>query len=336
MRTHSHLARVGAVAVVSALVLAACSASPNGGASPDPGGSPDGGSTDGGGAAAETYEVESDFGPVELPSDPQAALGMYTTDLDILIHLGIPLAGAQPIRGDGWTDFPVFFPLEELEGIETFANYPEYNYEAILAAEPDLILNGLGYDAEVVARLPEIAPTYSIDAFDGADWRDKFRQVAEALNRSERYQEWIDAYEARVAEVRQRLDEAGLDPLVAPIGYWAGSISVDCYGVPCLVFEDLGLRISPLTEGDGTTLSMEELDRLGDIDVAFRSIVPSPEGEAADAENLATLEQHQAWRNLPFVVNDQYFTFDMEMFYGSPSGHWAFLERVEEVLLGQP
>ena len=28
----------------------------------------------------------------------------------------------------------------------TFENYPEFNFEKILAAQPDLILNGLGYD----------------------------------------------------------------------------------------------------------------------------------------------------------------------------------------------
>lgn len=107
-----------------------------------------------------TKTVDSEHGKVELPVAPKAALGMYTTDVDMLTWLRYPLADSQPIRGDaGYTAFPCFFPREELTGIDTFKNFPEYDYEAVLLAEPDFILNGLGYDKKVVKRLPGIAPT---------------------------------------------------------------------------------------------------------------------------------------------------------------------------------
>lgn len=289
---------------------------------------------DGSGSSAQLRTVETEFGPVDLPTDPQAALGFYTTDIDILITLGIPLASSQPIRGDGYTEFPAFFPQDALAGIETFANYPEYNFEAVLAADPDLILNGLGYDEETVTKLPEIAPTFSVNAFDGRDWREIFRETATALDRTEEAEAWFTAYEEKLADVKARLDAAGIDPVVAPVGYWDGNISVSCYGVPCLVFEDLGLEISPLTEGDGATLGLEQLDQLRGVDVAFRSYVPGPDGEAEDAATLTELAKNSVWASLPFVADDAYHRFDMEMFYGSPSGHWAFLEVVEEALLG--
>ena len=93
-----------------------------------------------------TKNVSTQFGDVELPVAPQDALGMYTTDVDILVWLRYPLADSQPIRGDsGYTTFPCFFPYQALAGLKTFANYPDFNYEAILAAKPDFILNGLGY-----------------------------------------------------------------------------------------------------------------------------------------------------------------------------------------------
>lgn len=303
------------------LTLAACSS----------GGAAASGDAD---SSGQVRTVESDFGPVELPVNPQAALGFYTTDIDILITLGIPLAGSQPIRGDGYTEFPAFFPQDALAGIETFANYPEYNVEAVLAADPDLILNGLGYDEETVTKLPDIAPTYSVDAFDGRDWREVFRQTAAALERTDEAEAWFAAYEEKLADVRARIEAAGIEPVVAPLSYWDGNVDISCYGVPCLVFADLGLEISPLTEGDGTQLSLEQLDQLRGIDVAFRSYVPGPQGEADDAATLAELAKNSVWASLPFIAEDAYHRFDMEMFYGSPSGHWAFLEVVEEALLG--
>src|SRR5690606_11008979 len=58
-------------------------------------------------------DVSTPFGDVSLPTAPRAALGMYTTDVDILIWLGFPLAERQPIRGDnGYEDFPCYFPQE--------------------------------------------------------------------------------------------------------------------------------------------------------------------------------------------------------------------------------
>lgn len=307
-----------ALALVAGLALAACSATADGAP---------------GRAEAATRTVDSEFGQVELPTDPQAALGFYTTDVDILATLGVPLASSQPVR-DGYTGFPAFFPQDALADVDTFANFPEYSYEAVMAAAPDLILNGLGYDEEAVQRLAEIAPTYSVNAFDGADWRDKFRTTAAALGRTEQADAWFARYDARVAEVREQLDARGIHPRVAAIGWWNDQLQLSCYGVPCLVFADLGLDVAPLALQEDAALSLEQVDQLADVDVAVRSYEPGPAGEAADAETLRTLATSQVWSSLPFVAEDRYFRYDLEMDYGSPSGHAAFLEFLADSLLG--
>jgi len=284
-------------------------------------------------ATASTREVQTEFGAVTLPTDPQAALGMYTTDIDMLITLGIPLAASQPIRG-GYTSYPAFFPHQELADVTTFENYPEYNFEKILEAQPDLILNGLGYDADVAKRLPEIAPTLSVDMFDGSDWRDKFVTVAQALDRTPQQQAWTAAYEARVAEVKEKLAAAGVSPVVASVGYWDGKVAVDCYGVPCLVFRDLGLTISPLADGEGSQLASEQVDQLAGVDLAFMSVGEGAEGQAQLDADLAELGKNALWASLPFVTDNAIHRYDMEMVYGSPSGQMAFLDEVEQALLG--
>lgn len=284
-----------------------------------------------------THEVETDYGSVELPVDPERALGMYTTDVDILIALGIPLADTQPVRDEGYAGFPSFFPQDELNGIETFQNYPDFNYEAILAAEPDFILNGLGYEEEVVERLPDIAPTYSINSFDGGDWRENFGRVAADLDREEQYEAWIAAYQDRLEEIKQRLAEAEADPVVAQVNLMDDSVSIlgcDTGRVPCLVFQDLGLEISSLAEGQGSELSLEELDQLVDVDVAFRVVTPDDEVRAEADRSIEELsDSNQLWRTLPFIAQDDYHPFDQEMLFGSPSGQLAFLEVVEQALL---
>lgn len=289
------------------------------------------------GAATETREITTPVGTeISVPAEPRAALGFYTTDVDILVTLGFDLAGTQPIRDD-YSAFPSFFP-SEVKGLETFGNFPEYNLEAVLGAEPDFILNGLGYEEDLDAQLQKIAPAYTYNAFDGSDWRDSVALAAKDLGREDQWQEWVDAYDARVADVRERLDAAGIDPVVADLAWYEGQATAQCRGVPCLVFADLGLTIAPLTNagadglpaGDATPLSTEQLGQLEGIDVVFSV---ERDGEVV-IEQDAALQQNALWTNLSFVKDAQIHGYEIETTFGSPSGQDAFLTLVEQALLG--
>jgi iron complex transport system substrate-binding protein len=286
--------------------------------------------------AEGTAIVESPFGETRIPTAPAAALGMYTTDVDILVWLGFPLARQQPIRGDnGYETFPCFFPQQPLEGIATFTNYPDYNYEQILLAQPDFILNGLGYDKTVNERLPQIAPTYSVDAFDGRSWQEHFRETAEALGRPERYQAWLDIYEKRIAEVREAI-RANAGAVVAPVGYWDGTFNSSCYaGVECTVFRDLGLTIfdgATQDNGNGIEMGSEDVGQLKDLDYAFTVVGVGEQGLAEHQALMAEAARNPLWSQLDFVKQQHIIPFEMEMVYGSPSGQLAFLEVVAKAL----
>lgn len=289
-------------------------------------------------AAAEgTSTVKSSFGDVELPTKPKAALGMYTTDVDILAWLGYPLASSQPIRGDGgYTTFPCFFPYDSLQGVNTFQNYPDYDYEGVLLAEPDFILNGLGYDKKVVKRLPYIAPTYSVDAYDGRSWSEHFEETAEALGRLDRFEAWKAYYDAQVADVREEIGDKAGDLVVAPVTHYEGEITTGCYvGVECQVFEDLGLTLHPgslSNDREGETLSAEQTSKLADIDYAFMLKGLGDAGQDEFDASMTALDKNALWTDLGFVKDEHIVTYEFEMTFGSPSGQLAFLEVVRQAL----
>lgn len=324
-----------ALGLCSALVVSACATSSAGSTSAS-------GGADASSAAATTT-IDTTFGTVAIPTDPQAALGFYTTDLDMLITLGYQLAKEQPIRDD-YSSFPSFFPQDALAGITGFHNYPEFNYEKVLNVGPDFILNGLGYEDGLHQRLSDIAPTYTYNAFEeNADWRDSFQQLSTDLGRSEQYQAWVDRYQARIDEVRGKLDAAGVHPVVADVSYWEGQVNVGCYGVPCLVFADLGLEISPLGDSDGdgksdTTgrkFTLEQLGELSTVDVMFSQGSPADDGSiTGTVVDEPTLAANSIWQGLPAVQAGAMHPYDYEMIYGSPSGQLAFLAVVEKALLG--
>lgn len=286
-------------------------------------------------APSASITVKAQFGEVVLPANPRAALGMYTTDVDILITLGYPLAKNQPIRGDsGYTTFPAYFSAEALAGVTPFANYPDFNYEKILDAAPDFILNGLGYDEKTDVRLKEIGPTYTVNAFDGRNWREHFKETATALGRTAQYDAWFAKYQARVEQVKAVIGDRAKDAVVASVSFWEGKVASGCYtGLECQTFEDLGLTIFPGAKekkGEGVELSSENLDRLKPVQYAFMPVGSGEAGQKEFATMNDTLGKNKLWTALPFVANKRLIPYEMEMTYGSPSAQMAFLDVVEK------
>lgn len=272
---------------------------------------------------------------ITMPAEPQNALGFYSTDFDLLLTLGIATADTQPIR-DGVDKFPDFFPIDVDRDLTTYPSYPDYDLEATASADPDFILNGLGFKDDLDEQLQTIAPTYTFDSFADEDWRDSAEKVASDLDRTEQWQAWEEGYNDRINDLKATIAEMDDAPTVVAAGVFQGKVDTACHGVPCLVFKDLGLDISEAMDpedgisiNDADGLSMEELGRLSDADIAFTwanadGSVPLTEDEALSSDNL--------WQSLPFVEDGNIVEYDREMLYGSPSAQDAFLTVVEEAL----
>lgn len=313
--------RTAAAASLSAaaLVLTACNS--NSGETPNGDNSSDG-----------IHTIDPMGNEVSLDSSPQAALGFYTTDVDILATLGIPLASSQPVR-EGYEGFPDFFPQDALSNVtDVFISYPEYDFESVANADPDFILNGLGYDDTVHPKLTDVAPTYTTNAFDGESWRVHFEQTATDLGYLDEYIAWTQEFDDAVSETQRVIDDAEQGSLtVAPLGFLDGTFFPGCGStLLCEIFESLGLGMAEVSTDGTEELSMENLHRLQEIDAVWYPVSAGDESVLQDV--LAELEQNSAWNDLPFVKNNRIYTYDLEMRFGSPSGAMAFLDRVRDDL----
>jgi len=148
--------------------------------------------------------VRHALGETVVPAAPTRIVVLTNRDTDTLLALGeIPVAinsrydfesGVGPWAEDALGDTtPVVWHEQGT-----------YNYEAILAMEPDLIVNVTsGGDPEEHQRLSEIAPTLALPEGAvpwGADTDDAVRLVAQALGREadgEALLAELDAYYAR-------------------------------------------------------------------------------------------------------------------------------------------
>lgn len=280
---------------------------------------------------SELRTVRDETGQVQVPAEPARVFGMYTSDLDMAITLGLPLAPVQSIRA-GSVSFPDFLPADALDGVQTLVNYPEFDFEAIASAAPDVILNGLGYEGGPDAeRLTQIAPTFTYDGFSG-DWLEKFELVAEAFDRTAQYQQYVDTLDARFADLRALLD-GGEKPTVlygwANTEGGAGFYGPDAGGSPFVdALGKVGLSTTAAATEPWTELAQENLNQLADVDILIFAVETS-----ADVEELVRrVNSDPVWAALPAVRDGQVYTVSNELSYASPYAELAFLDEFERIL----
>ncbi len=155
-----------------------------------------------GDAAGVTYPrtVEHPLGTTELAEEPVAILPLFGELLgEQLIALGIEPIGALPYMS-ALPASSETYGLEALYDVEPIGSGFEPNLELIAALQPDLIISDDQFFASVYEPLTQIAPTYTLDLFTD-DWKTNFRLVADVVGRSQRAEEVIAEYDARVADL---------------------------------------------------------------------------------------------------------------------------------------
>lgn len=140
-----------------------------------------------------TRVVESIWGPVEIPTDPQ-----YILAVDEYAALNLLGLGVEPdlVIGTYQADPPR--RIIEGYGIEQIAGaYGEYNLEEIASRKPDLIvLVGNEESEDVYQSLSPIAPTVVIPFI--APWRDIVTISGELANQQDRASALIAAIESEI------------------------------------------------------------------------------------------------------------------------------------------
>ncbi|WP_298988654.1 iron-siderophore ABC transporter substrate-binding protein [uncultured Pseudokineococcus sp.] len=284
---HTSRAAAAAALLSVALLAAAC------GSDAPQGGTPDAEPTSGGGSGTATpsssgafpVTVDTAFGEVEIPEEPQRVVALGWSDAETALALGVEPVGASDwlgFGGDGvgpWSEGYTTSP----EIIGTL----EPELEAIAALQPDLILDTRSdgtqerYDA-----LSRIATTVGIPEGAGAyttTWEDQLELVGEALGRE-------DEADALEDEVEQTIEDAAaanpqFDGTTVAVGartsegysaYTEGDTRVD-------LMESLGFEQSERVQelaGDGFSVpvSSEQLELLdADLTVVFPIFVEASE-----------------------------------------------------------
>lgn len=155
----------------------------------------------------DTVTIRDQYGQqVDVPANPQRVIADYDPVADMLLSLGIKPVAMFTFSNPDFA--AVLAPM--LDGVENLPATGGPNLEAVLALEPDLIIDALTRDRQIYDQLSRIAPTFSIGEIGISLWRTALRDLGLVLGRSEQAEQALAKYEQKVAKARARLQEAGI------------------------------------------------------------------------------------------------------------------------------
>ncbi|MGQ0618124.1 MAG: ABC transporter substrate-binding protein [Acidimicrobiia bacterium] len=254
--------------------------------------------------AAYPVTIEHRHGRTEVRRYPERLMLVGLRDIDPVLALG-----AVPVGLRDWYDDPEY-PLgvwpwaQELLGDARPTVLPrnedKYNFEAIAAVRPDLILGMyIAMSAEEYATLSSIAPTVAPSGdFPeyGMPWEEETRTIGRALGRPQRAEELIAGVEDRFAEARrQHPDFEGRTAFSGekfdPTNFYVRkAINPRTKFLVSLGFELAPAVASlPSSDEDGAEVSPEQLDLL-DCDLALWNTY--------EPGDRAEIEDHPVYRQL--------------------------------------
>jgi len=208
----SRLYRGAVLGTLVALALTACSSDP---------------ATESSDTAAATVTVEDNFGTQTVTVPPESVVATDNSTFETLDTWGVPLAaGAVSLM-------PKTISYTEDDSIVDLGSHREPNLEAVVAVEPDLIINGGRY-AQFREQFEELAPDATIVEVaprDGEDFAEELKRgttvLGEIFAKEAEAQELNDALDASIARVQAAYspDQSVMGLIVSggEIGYVAPS-----------------------------------------------------------------------------------------------------------------
>ncbi|WP_337101130.1 ABC transporter substrate-binding protein [Paenibacillus sp. YIM B09110] len=268
-------------------------------------------------------KVMGGYGEIEVKTEPKR---IVTTNYeDNVLALGLTPLGSHrnPDDEDGHFDYLG----EQLKDVELVGDYNAFNFEKMISLQPDLIISTkYDYDEEKYKDLSKVAPVLTID-FTTMSWQEVHMVIGQALGKENEAKDFIDKYNKREAEVKEKLKAAlegknvtYINPNENNFWVWGTKTSND---VGPFLYQTIGLEPTPGLTDDGGELTLEGLASL-DPDVLFVS----------NSYYSEEYKESAIWKNLKAVKNDQVYTLDkdfrIKMYY--PIGASQNLEELVSLL----
>jgi len=238
---------------------------------------------------------------VTLVEPAQKVVSLAPSNTEILFAIG---AGEQVIGRDEFSDYPP--QAADLPSVG--GGFGDYNLEAILDLEPDLVLAAEINTPEQVKALEDLGLTVFLlsNPISLDEMYENLLTVAELTAHISEAEDLVDTLRSRVSKIESSIESAEDQPTVFyeldatdPSAPWtAGSGTF----IDTLITMAGGENIAADMEGQYLQISIEAL--------LIRDPLVILLGDAAYGITPESLLDRTGWNNISAVVNDRIYTFD--------------------------
>ena len=275
---------------------------------------------------AQTRIVQSVKGEVEIPADPKRIVDISgsSEELALLGHTPVGTANVDSYE----TDKVPSYVQDKLGDAKVVGHsmMDTMDIEAILAAEPDLIIMAPRQE-KIYDQLKEIAPVVMLEDRSN-DWEAKLKDVAALFGQEEEAQKWLDNYYAKAEEIGKEIKEANGDQTYLTVLASSGQFMVFTEGgIGTVLKEDMKLpQPANMPEQDSITLPTVTMEGLTEID-ADHIIVIATESDKAD------LEASTVWPQIRAVKEGNVTILDASPYFSqayNPIGRELLLQSIKD------
>lgn len=282
-------------------------------------------------AAGERVSFTDDLGREFEIDPPQRVAAMIGSFADIWCAAG-GRASLAAAAGDAWTSFDLGLG----EDVTDLGAVKEPSLEALLAAEPDLVLASVNTAADLelkdtLDRAGLNAAYFEVDCFD--DYLRMLEVCTRLTGQPERYETCGESVRAQVDAAIARRD--GSAPRVLYVR--ASGSGVKAKGSEGSVLGEMLAELGCVNIADGggllENLSLEGIIA-GDPDYIFAVLQASDaNAEKARASLEAALLSNPAWGTLRAVREGRFIILDHKLYNLKPNARWGeAYERLADIL----
>ncbi|MEO3974891.1 iron-siderophore ABC transporter substrate-binding protein [Streptomyces sp. CAU 1734] len=272
---------------------------------------------------------------VSLDGPAEKVVATEWNIVENLISLGVEPAGVSDVKG--YKAWAAAVPLKnEPKDIGTRG---EPSMDSIAALAPDLIITTTDMPDPAVKQLSKVAKVLEIRPADAAAPVERMMGnldlIAQATGTAEKSAKLREGFEAKVAEGRKALADAGLAGarFAFADGYvTSNQVSIRPYTSGSLigaVNEQIGLKNAWTLKGDKeyglASTDVEGLTKLGDTHFAYIGV----EADANSIPFSGPLAKNAVWKSLPFVKKGNVHRLaDGIWMFGGPGSMEAYIDAV--------
>jgi iron complex transport system substrate-binding protein len=245
----------------------------------------------------ETYTVQHAMGETTIEVSPEKVVILTNEGTEALLALDVqPVGAVQSWLGDPWYEHI----SDEMGDAQVVGTESEVNLEAVAALQPDLIIGNKLRQEKIYDQLNDIAPTVFSETLKG-DWKENFEFYAKALNKEEKGQEVLTAYNERVEELKGELGDQ-LTKEISVVRFLAGDTRIyqkDSFSG--VILEQLGFARPESQDINEFAIKGVTKERTPEMagDVLFYFTYEDGEGEATKVEKEWINDP--LWNNLEVV-----------------------------------